>query len=88
MAIKNEKPRDTGNFGHTKTQDEDNKKQKTKNKNKNKMKNKKQKQKQKKPPKSKLKKKKKQDKKIGAAVIKYINMFIRPKGLQVMGKNE
>jgi hypothetical protein len=53
-----------------------------------KTKNKKQKQKQKKPPQKQITKGKKQDKKIGAAVIKYINMFIRPKGLQVMGKNE
>ena len=52
------------------------------------MKNKKQEQKQKKPPQKQITKGKKQDKKIGAAVIKYINIFIRPKGLQVMGKNE
>jgi hypothetical protein len=42
------------------------------------MKNKKQKQKQKKPPQKQITKGKKQDKKIGAAVIKYINIFIRP----------
>jgi hypothetical protein len=70
------------------TQDTRRRQQKTKNKKQKQNEKQKTKAKAKKTPQKQITKEKKQDKKIGAAVIKYINMFIRPKGLQVMGKNE